>query len=82
LSPFEIGYIIIFTGLLLLIIAVALIMIKNRGRGDFLGVILLGPIPIIIGNASALKRYWWLLAIMGLAILIIYLLPFIVISLA
>ncbi len=73
----ELAIILILTGLILLIVSIAILMLKSRGGGDFIGVILLGPIPIVFGNASALKRYWWLLALIGLLVLLLYLLPFI-----
>jgi len=76
----EAAYILILTGILLLIVAMAILV--GRSRGDLGGVVLIGPIPIIFGNSRFLRKYWWLLAIMGVAILALYIVPLILITIA
>ncbi len=70
----------ILAGIILLMLAMAIIV--HRSRGDLGGVVLIGPIPIIFGNSKFLRRYWWMLALMGVAILALYLLPILIVTIA
>lgn len=68
----QLGIIVIIIGFIILFIALFLIPSK---AGDYGGVILIGPIPIIFGSWKFLKRYWWILSIIGVLLLILFLLP-------
>ncbi len=66
------GIILVIIGFILLFIA---LIYFTRGEGDYGGVILIGPIPIVFGSWKFLRRYWWILSIIGVILLIIFLVP-------
>ncbi|HIE37429.1 TPA: DUF131 domain-containing protein [Candidatus Geothermarchaeota archaeon] len=68
----ELGIIVMILGFIILFIALFLIPSKSI---DYGGVILIGPIPIIFGSWKFLRRYWWILSIIGIFLLILFLLP-------
>ncbi len=76
----EAALLFILAGIVLLMVAMAILI--HRSRGDLGGVVLIGPIPIIFGNARFLRKYWWMLVLMGVAILALYLVPILIVSIA
>jgi len=68
----EIGMIMVILGFIILFLA--LIYLSGRGA-DYGGVVLIGPIPIVFGSWKFLRRYWWILSILGVILLILFLLP-------
>ena len=68
----ELGWILVLIGFLIILLAV--LLIPSRG-GDVGGIILIGPIPIVFGSWKFMRKYWWILSILGIILLILFLLP-------
>lgn len=72
ISIVELGIILVTLGFILLILS---LIYFPRGRADYGGIVLIGPIPIVFGSWKFLRRYWWILSLIGIILLIIFLLP-------
>jgi len=71
--PFtELGLILVTLGFILLFIA---IIYSSKQGGDYGGLVLIGPIPIVFGSWKFLRRFWWILSLIGIILLILFLLP-------
>ncbi len=68
----ELGIILVILGFILLFLA---LIYFSGGGADYGGVVLIGPIPIVFGSWKFLRRYWWILSLIGILLLIIFLLP-------
>jgi uncharacterized protein (TIGR00304 family) len=77
LSLANIGFILIILGFVLAFIAVILLAVKNRGTSGqtrSAGILLIGPIPIIFGSDKQSARVLMVLAVLLIAIVLIFML--------
>lgn len=77
LSLANIGFILIILGFVLAFIAAILLAVKNRGTSGqtrSAGILLIGPIPIIFGSDKQSARVLMVLAILLIAIVLIFML--------
>lgn len=77
LSLANIGFILIILGFVLALIAAILLAVKNRGTSGqtrSAGILLIGPIPIIFGSDKQSARVLIILAILLIAIVLIFML--------
>jgi uncharacterized protein (TIGR00304 family) len=77
LSLANIGFILIILGFVLAFIAVILLAFKSRGTSGqtkSAGILLIGPIPIIFGSDKESARVLMILAVLLIAIVLIFML--------
>jgi len=77
LSLANIGFILIILGFVLAFIAVILLAFKSRGTSGqtrSAGILLIGPIPIIFGSDKQSARVLMVLAVLLIAIVLIFML--------
>ena len=77
LSLANIGFILIILGFVLAFIAVILLAFKSRGTSGqtrSAGILLIGPIPIIFGSDKESARAMVVLAVLLIAIVLIFML--------
>ncbi|WP_088336120.1 DUF131 domain-containing protein [Methanopyrus sp. KOL6] len=67
----KVGVLITFAGIVLTALAILLLAIKNAsGRGGWGGVILIGPVPIVVGSSPKMAL---IVAVLALAMMLIML---------
>jgi len=61
------GFILIVIGIMVIIVGTLLLAFRSQGKGEFGGVIAIGPIPIIFGSSSDAVK----IAVIGAIVLMV-----------